>query len=161
MAKKRTNNSKKKEYKGPFPYNRNFEFDYIRKTMKTPTNGPTAETRSYSDSTISQSKYNEQQFVKKRPINKQRRAKDWINNNIKEVIVGVVVTGICALIGTIIYNHSNHLVSVDKDIEYIKKDNEKQQSDIDKVESIATENNMEIELLKQRIEPKQKSKQNE
>lgn len=159
MSKKKSNNSKKKEYKGPFPFNKNFEFDCIRKTMRTPTSGPTAETRSYNDSTVSQSKDNDQQPIRRRPRRKRNRAKEWISNNIKEVIIGLVVTGICALVGTIIYNHSNHFVSVDKDLEYIKKENEEQQLEIDKIDSKSTENNTEIKLLQQLINFKQVPKE--
>lgn len=158
MPSKKPNNSKKKEYKGPFPLNKNFEFDYVRKTMKTPTDGPTAETQSYSDSTVSQSKDNSQKPFKRRPRRKRDRTKEWIGNNIKEIIIGLFVTGICALVGTVIYNHSNHFVSVDKDLEYIKKENEKQQLEIDKIDSKSTENNTEIKLLQQQIELKQVSK---
>ena len=33
------------EYKGPFPINKNWVYDSVRKSMRTPTDGPTADIR--------------------------------------------------------------------------------------------------------------------
>lgn len=69
-----------------------------------------------------------------------------------ECIIGIIITGFFSYISMIIFTHSNHFVSIDKDLEYIKHENEEQQNLIENINSKTTENSTNIKLIQQKIE---------
>lgn len=154
MKRQNQNNSirNKKIYKGPFQHNKNIDFDNVKRTMKTVTDGPTAETCSYNDSTLSQSRNEKRIPIRRRPKTKRNKIKTWVYNNMMECIIGIIITGFFSYISMIIFTHSNHFVSIDKDLEYIKHDNEEQQNLIENINSKTTENSTNIKLIQQKIE---------
>lgn len=140
------------EYKGPFHPNKNLEFDSVRKNMKTTTDGPTADMRSYNDSTISLSAKDDQYRNRKRPKPWNKKAKNWISEHWPGALVGVIVTAIASGIGIVVFNHGNQIVSINKDIEYMKDYNIESKNDINELEKSVIENTMDIKLIQQKLE---------
>lgn len=127
MSDKKRNNTrkgkpKKKEYKGPFPINKNFEIETTRKYMKSDSDGPTVDEFSHQDTTDSvdsfESKPKKEQNI--RPRKKINIICNWSQQHLSEIIIGVIITILSAFVGTVVFNQSNHLVEHDKDIEFIK-----------------------------------------
>ena len=148
------------KYKGPYQPNKNFEFDCVKKSMRTPTDGPTADMRSYNDSTISQSSKDGSIKLKKRPRPFDRKAKSWFREYWKECLIGILLTAVSAWIGIIVYDHSIQIVSINKDIEYMKGFDDECKNDIDKLEDIVKDNKTNIKLNQQRIDDIRVIKQN-
>lgn len=153
----RANGRPRNEYKGPFPINKDLEFYRIRKSMPTPTEGPTADMRSYSDSTISQ--YNEGQInnttqPRKRPRKVKSKFYDWLGEHLKDSIVALVIGIILTALGILIYDYNTHFVIIDKDIEYIESKNQEQDTDIDDIDKRVIDNATDIKLIQQRIDMK-------
>lgn len=128
---------KKKVYKGPFPINKNFEVESTRKYMKACANGPTVDEFSYQDTTDSVDISNIYSKKKKniRPRSKQSLIQNWVQKHVSEIITAIIATAITTFFAVFVYNHSNHLVAHDKDIEYIKEKGVDIKTNIQQVES--------------------------
>ncbi|WP_296110662.1 hypothetical protein [uncultured Alistipes sp.] len=163
MASKKKGRGKgrpRNEYKGPFPINKDMDFYRIRKCMPTPTEGPTADMRSYSDSTISQ--YNEGQGnnttqPRKRPRKVKSKLYDWLRTHIGPVIASSVIGLILTALGIIIYKYNVHFVIIDKDIEHIESKNQEQDTYIDDINKRVIDNTINVKLIQQRIDIKDNS----
>lgn len=140
------------EYKGPFPPNKNLEFDSVRKNMKPQTDGPTADMRSYNDSTISQSAKENQFRGGRRPKSLKKKAEIWWTKHWLECFIGVVVTALTSGVGIVVFNHGNQIVSINKDIEYMKKYNDESKNNIYKIKEDIIENKTDIKLIQQKLE---------
>lgn len=140
------------QYKGPFPPNKNLEFDSVRKNMRTTTDGPTADMRSFSDSTISQSAKDNQFRGKRRPRPFKKKATDWLTEHWVGSLIGVIVTALTSGVGIIVFSHSNQIVSINKDIEYMKDYDIECKNDINELEKDVIENTTNIKLIQQKLD---------
>ena len=140
------------QYKGPFPPNKNLEFDSTRKNMRTTTDGPTADMRSFNDSTISQSVKDNQFRGKRRPRPFKKKATDWLTEHWVGCLIGVIVTALTSGIGIIVFSHGNQIVSLNKDIEYMKDYDIESKNDINELEKDVTENTTNIKLIQQKLD---------
>ena len=133
---KKKEGQKRKEYKGPFPFNKNYEVETTRKYMKTNAEDPTVDEFSYQDTTdsIDISDSSPQKQPNKRPRKKQSLIHNWIKRHSSEIIVSIIAVILTSFFGVVVYNHSNHLVAHDKDIEYIKEKESDLKEDIQSVE---------------------------
>lgn len=136
------------EYKGPFLPNKNLEFENVRKNMKTQTDGPTADMRSYNDSTISQSAKENQFRGGKRPKPFKKKATSWLTKHWVECLITAIASGV----GIIVFNHSNQIISINKDIEYMKEYDIESKNDINELEKDVIENTTNIKLIQQKLE---------
>jgi|GEM_PF-3061919 hypothetical protein len=120
---KKKESVRRKEYKGPFQINKNYEFETTRKNMRPHADGPTVDEFSHQDTTDSFDVSDSIQTKKhnKRPRKKQYVIKHWICNHASEIIVSIVTIVISSFFGVVVYKYSNHFVAHDKDIEYIKE----------------------------------------
>jgi len=151
MSTKRTKNKKKdehkkREYKGPFPFNKNFEIETTRKYMKPNSDGPTVDEFSYQDTTdsVDSSEAVPQKKQSKRPRKKRNIIGKWLQQHVSEIIIGIVVFVFTAFISTVVFKHSNHLVEHDKDIEFIKDSQSEVKKDIHDVDQ-------QVESLKDKV----------
>lgn len=156
---RKPNNNKKSSYKGPFPKNPEVALHNVKKSMRTPTDGPTVDTFSNIDTTTN---YSSSESLDSKPKSQRskrptkEKPKKW-NVSLESVIISIVGF-IAAGVGIIVYTHSNKFVSVEKDIEYIKDDVKENKTQLEKVIDINTTIDRKIDLLKQKvdIEPKKK-----
>ena len=140
------------QYKGPFPPNKNLEFDSTRKNMRTTTDGPTADMRSFNDSTISQSVKDNQFRGKRRPRPFKKKATDWLTEHWVGSLVGLFLTLLASGVGYFIYTQSNQIVSINKDIEYMKDYDIESKNDINELEKDVIENTTNIKLIQQEFD---------
>ena len=140
------------EYRGPFPPNKNLEFDSTRKNMRTPTDGPTADMRSYNDSTISQSANDNQYRGRKRPKPFRKQTANWFREHWVGSLVGLFLTLLASGVGYFIYTQSNQIVSINKDIEYMKDYDIESKNDINELEKDVIENTTNIKLIQQEFD---------
>lgn len=136
------------EYKGPFPPNKNLEFNSVRKNMRTQTDGPTADMRSYNDSTISQSAKDNHFRGGRRPKPFKKKAASWLT----EHWVGCLITALTSGVGIVVFSHSNQIVSINKDIEYMKNYDDESKNNINKIKEDIIENRTDIKLIQQKLE---------
>ncbi len=140
------------EYKGPFPPNKNFVFDYVRKNMRTQTDGPTTDMRSYNDSTVTQSARESQIRGGRRPKPFKKKAEGWFSEHWIGCVIGVVVTAIASGVGIIVFDHGNQIVSIKKDIEYMKEYDLERKNKISELEKEINDNTINIKLIQQKME---------
>lgn len=154
MAKKKNKTKYQNQYKGPYQHNPNIEFEQTRKNMQTPVSGPTADTRSYSDATINPYSPDNSPHKpnKPRPRTNHEKFKSWWDEHWKGAIITTFITVLTAAIGKVIYNHSNHFVALDKDIEVIQRDISDIENAVEKHRDEMYENKTQLELLQQRIQ---------
>ena len=89
--------------------------------MKSNADGPTVDEFSTQDTTDSISSEAEpQKKQNKRPRKKKEIIFDWLWRYSSEICIGIVVFLITSFIGSVVFNHSNHLVEHDKEIEFLK-----------------------------------------
>lgn len=153
MRNNKSTTNKKRPFKGPFPNNSNLEFDQIRKNMTMSVEGPTADAMSYSDSTtdIFDQNNSQKSVVKKRPKKKITKIKSWWEQYSKEIVNGFIITFFTA-IGIIVYKYSNHFVANDKDIEYLQKNDLKQDNKIEELNKQTNSLDKKSDLIKQQID---------
>lgn len=140
------------KYKGPFPPNKNLEFNSVRKNMRTQTDGPTADMRSYNDSTISQSAKDNHFRGGRRPKPFKKKAASWLTEHWVGCLIGVIVTALASGVGIIVFNHGNQIVSINKDIEYMKENDVESKKNINELEKDVNENTTNIKLIQQKLE---------
>lgn len=156
---RKPNNKKKSNYKGPYHKNPEVALHNVKRSMRTATDGPTIDTFSNIDTTISYSpvEVSEEKPKTQRPKRPTKeKSKKW-NISIETIFIifiGFVASGV----GIIVYAHSNKFVSVEKDIEYIKDDVKDTKKKLEKVIDQNTSIDRKIDLLKQKVdlEPKKK-----
>lgn len=143
---KKKDGGKKKHYTGPFPLNKNFAIETTRKYMKTDPDGPTVDEFSIQDTTDSVDFSEEipQKKQSKRPRKKRNIINNWFRRHVSELVIGLIIAGVSAFVGIVVYNHSTHLISHDKDIEFLQKDQSNIKSEIHDV-------NSKVENLKDRV----------
>ncbi len=140
------------QYKGPFPLNKNLEFDSVRKNMRTTTDGPTADMRSFNDSTISQSANDNQYRDRRRPKPFRKQTENWFREHWVGSLVGLFLTLLASGVGYFIYTQSNQIVSINKDIEYMKDYDIESKNDINELEKDVIENTTNIKLIQQEFD---------
>ncbi|HVA98601.1 MAG TPA: hypothetical protein VNG53_06870 [Bacteroidia bacterium] len=150
---KRQNNKKKINYKGPFPNNPNLGFQTVKKSMRTEIDGPTVDAFSKMDSTTDTDNDTKEAPRKTKRPTKERKSRKTIST---EFILGIVFTGLItigsAIVGVFIYNHSNRLTSIERDIFYLNKDADNQNVQMEKISDKTNKNGEKIDLLNQKID---------
>lgn len=136
----------------PYFINKNFQFDFVRKQMKMKTDGPTINEMSPVDSTINIGTEETPRPPILRPVSTSNQIKNWCEEWWKQVLIGLFIAGIGAVVGTSVVEHGNHLTRHDKDIEYLQKNDDKQDDDIKQMKEKSNEMNTDLRLLEQRIE---------
>lgn len=146
-------NRNKPLYKGPFQENPNLLFQNVKKSMRPEADGPTVNTFSNLDSTTNILP-NEDNDVRPITVGSKRPTKEKSlsisKENIFLIILGFVATGI----GIIVFTHSNKIVAVEKDIDYLKGDSKEQKELIKSVDEKATVIDKKIDLLNQKVDLK-------
>lgn len=154
-TKNKKQKTKQKSYQGPFPKNKNLEIQMTRKYMKTEGEGPTVDAFSYQDTTDSLSRDNERLSNVKRPKRKRNVIKQWWKEYTSQIIIGTVMALLSFFFGKFVYDHSNHLVEHDKDIEHLQKEDDRINKDIEKLEDRYEETEETIYELDKKIEIQQ------
>lgn len=154
MRKQRT--KKKSNYKGPYHKNPEIPLHDMKKSMRTSPEGPTVDsfsnidtTTSYNSSNLSNEKLKTNSL--KRP-SKQKKKNLFSFKTITPSLIGIFITGG----GIFVYNHSNRLVSIEKDIEYIKDDVKENENRINDViqKNINTDRKLDILKVQEEIRSK-------
>ena len=146
-------NKNKPLYKGPFQENPNLLFQNVKKSMRPEADGPTVNTFSTLDSTTNVLPNEENDILlitsgSKRPT--KEKSFSISKENIFLIILGFIATGI----GIIVFTHSNKIVSVEKDIDYLKEDSKDQKELIKNVDQKVTTIDRKVDLLIQKVELK-------
>lgn len=162
MRKQSANNKKNKStFKAPYFNNPDLAIHSVKKSMRPQLEGPTVDNFSTIDSTNSTKQSNSwdvpiESSRVKRPTNENNRKLSISNEWIFSIIFSVV----SFFVGTVIYNHSNRIVSVEKDIDYIKDNTKDTKSDIEKLKDQSTHIDRKIDLLKQKSEIEKNTNKN-
>ena len=85
------------------------------------TDGPTLNEMSPVDTTVNVDTEETPRPQLSRPVSTTNQIKNWWEEWWKQVIIGLVTTGIGAVVVTSVVKHGNHLIRHDKDIEYLQK----------------------------------------
>lgn len=136
----------------PYFMNKNLQFDIVKKQMKMKTDGPTLNEMSPVDSTFNVDAEETPRPQILRPVSTTNQIKNWWEEWWKQVIIGLVTTGIGAVVVTSVVKHGNHLTRHDKDIEYLQKNDEQQDDDIKQMKEKSNEMNTDLRLIEQRME---------
>lgn len=136
----------------PYFINKNLQFDIVRKQMKMKTDGPTLNEMSPVDTTVNVDTEETPRPQLSRPVSTTNQIKNWWEEWWKQVIIGLVTTGIGAVVVTSVVKHGNHLIRHDKDIEYLQKNDDKQDDDIKQLKGKSNEMNTDLRLIEQRME---------
>lgn len=136
----------------PYFINKNLQFDIVRKQMKMKTDGPTLNEMSPVDTTVNVDTEETPRPQLSRPVSTTNQIKNWWEEWWKQVIIGLVTTGIGAVVVTSVVKHGNHLIRHDKDIEYLQKNDDKQDDDIKQLKRKSNEMNTDLRLIEQRME---------
>ena len=136
----------------PYFINENLQFDIVRKQMKMKTDGPTLNEMSPVDTTVNVDTEETPRPQLSRPVSTTNQIKNWWEEWWKQVIIGLVTTGIGAVVVTSVVKHGNHLIRHDKDIEYLQKNDDKQDDDIKQLKGKSNEMNTDLRLIEQRME---------
>lgn len=146
--------TKKKPYTGPFPQNKNLLYQTIRQNMEMPADGPTLNEVSPMDTTQSFSDIEDQEprNVGGRPVKTTVAVQNWFSENLKAIIISIV----SAIFGTIFIiiaiNHSEKIVSNEKDIEHIEGSISAHERKIDDLQEKTSVLNTDIRLLEQKVD---------
>lgn len=136
----------------PYFINKNLQFDIVRKQMKMKTDGPTLNEMSPVDTTVNVDTEETPRPQLSRPVSTTNQIKNWWEEWWKQVIIGLVTTGIGVVVVTSVVKHGNHLIRHDKDIEYLQKNDDKQDDDIKQLKGKSNEMNTDLRLIEQRME---------
>lgn len=146
------NQRRRSRIRPPYFINKNFQFDIVRKQMKMKTDGPTLNEMSPVDSTVNVDTEETPRPQISRPVSTTNQIKNWWEEWWKQVIIGLVTAGIGAVVVTSVVKHGNHLIRHDKDIEYLQKNDDKQDDDIKQLKEKSNEMNTDMRLIEQRME---------
>lgn len=149
------NQKRKSRLRPPFFVNKNFQFDYVRKQMKMKTDGPTLNEMSSIDTTGNVGSEDMHQTSITRPKSTKNQVKDWFEDNRQIIlsVAGAVVTALVLYIfGSLVHDHDIHLTEHDKDIEYLQKNDTKQDGEIEHLKSKTQELSTDVRLIEQRVE---------
>ena len=120
------------------------------------TDGPTLNEISSIDTTGNVFQDEDSRAIPKRPVSNRDQIKQWWNDSGKQIVFGVVVGIIVAIMiwifGDLVYHHNIRLTEHDKDIEYFQKNELKQDGEIELLKEKSNEMNIDIRLIEQRIE---------
>ena len=118
--------------------------------------GPTLNEISDIDSTVSVEQGDSQRIATTRPVSTSNQIKKWWSGGGKqiiiEVVVGLVVAGLIFIFGNLVYHHNIHLTEHDKDIQYLQKNDDKQDNDIEQLKEKSNEMNTDLRLIEQRLD---------
>ena len=146
------NQRRRSRMRPPYFINKNLQFDIVRKQMKMKTDGPTLNEMSPVDTTVNVDTEETPRPQLSRPVSTTNQIKNWWEEWWKQVIIGLVTTGIGAVVVTSVVKHGNHLIRHDKDIEYLQKNDDKQDDDIKQLKGKSNEMNTDLRLIEQRME---------
>lgn len=146
------NQRRRSRIRPPYFINKNFQFDIVRKQMKMKTDGPTLNEMSPVDSTVNVDTEETPRPQISRPVSTTNQIKNWWEEWWKQVIIGLVTAGIGAVVVTSVVKHGNHLIRHDKDIEYLQKNDDKQDDDIKQLKEKSNEMNTDMRLIEQRMD---------
>lgn len=153
-AASRLTRTKKKPYTGPFPQNKNLLYQTIRQNMEMPADGPTLNEVSPMDTTQSFTDIEDQQpqNVGGRPVKTSVAVQNWLLDNLKTIIISVV----SAIFGTIFIliaiNHSEKIISNEKDIEHMEESISIHDRKLDGLQEKTNELNTDLRLLEQKVD---------
>ena len=144
---------KKQSYKGPFPVNKNYMFEAVRRDMQMPSDGPTL--NEFSDIDTTQD-LNREEAVRevdsKRPVSPRVKVNNWWSDNARSVIIAVIATIITGLLGEMVVRHKVHLAEHDREFKFMEKEIGKNQSDIEKLNEKTNTLDRDFRLLEQKVE---------
>lgn len=147
------NHRRKSRLRPPYFINKNLHFDIVRKQMKMKTDGPTLNEMSSIDSTGNVGTEDAPKVSSTiRPVSTSNRVKDFLNESWKQIIIGLVVAAFTFFLGYLVYHHGIHLAEHDKDIEYLQKNDAKQDAEIGNIKEKANEISTDMRLMEQHIE---------
>ena len=139
----------------PFFINRNQRFDLVRKQMTMKADGPTINEISSIDTTGSLGKEDTPRIADTRPVNTSTQIKNWFENKrqiILSVVAGVITAIVLYILGSLVHNHDIHLTEHDKDIQYLQKNDTKQDGEIEQIKDKTQEISTDVRLIEQRVE---------
>lgn len=153
---KRPQRKRKSLLSPPYFSNRNQHFEQVRKRMTMKTDGPTLNEMSSLDTTDDLEKQTDRSQYVRRPVTTKNQIRNWWNEGgkqiIKEILIAVIVSVVLFVMGNLVYHHNIHLTEHDKDIEYLKKSDTKQDCEIDVLKEKTHEINTDVKLLEQKVE---------
>lgn len=122
--------------------------------MEMPADGPTLNEVSPMDTTQSFTDIEDQQSrnVGGRPVKTSVAVQNWFLDNLKTIIIAVV----CTIFGTIIImiaiNHSEKIISNEKDIEHMEESISIHDRKLDGLQEKTNELNTDLRLLEQKVD---------
>ena len=130
------------------------------------TDGPTLNEMSPVDTTVNLDTEETPKPQISRPVSTSVQIKNWWEDWWKQIVIGVVTTAIVSIVGTLVIQHGIHLTRHDKDIEYLQKNDDKQNGEIEQLKDKTHDISTDVRLIEQRVEltsgntdtPKQKNK---
>lgn len=120
--------------------------------MPMKADGPTLNEMSSLDTTGNVVKADLPRMAKERPISAQNRFIQWWGDSGKQILIGVAVAILIFIFGNLVYHHNIRLTEHDKDIEYLQKNDLKQDDEIDNLKEKANEMKTDIRLIEQRLD---------
>ena len=136
----------------PYFINKNLQFDIVRKQMKMKTDGPTLNEISPVDSTVNVDTEETPRPQISRPVSTSNQIKNLWEDWWKQIIIGLAIAGVSFFLGSLIINHGNRLTEHDKDIEYLQKNDNKQDGEIEQLKDKTHEISTDVRLIEQRVE---------
>lgn len=146
------NHKNSSKIRPPFFINKNQHFDSVRKQMAMKTDGPTINEMSSIDTTGSLGKEDTPRTTDIRPISASSQIKNWWEDSWKQIIIGLAIAGVSFFLGRLIFDHDNRLTEHDKDIEYLQKNDAKQDENINLLKDKSNELKTDMRLIEQRMD---------
>ncbi|MCK9320710.1 MAG: hypothetical protein M0P32_01770 [Bacteroidales bacterium] len=154
MSKKQGDKNKNQKpirsYCGPFPINKDLLVHETKKIMHPAPDGPTADLSTEIDTTL-YCKDNQQDIPKKSKERPSKEDKWYYRIPITKITIWIFCTIVTIAIGYVI-SHESRFVSVEKDVEYLRENNEEQKTDIKETKNKVNEIDKKVDLIEQKID---------
>ena len=128
------------------------QFELVRKGMKMKTEGPTLNEISDLDTTGNVEQETTYREPTRRPVSIKKKVKNWIGDNTRNIIIGIVYTIIALFVADLIINHGIHLAKHDKDIEVLQKNDDRHENSIEKLQDKTNDMKTDLRLIEQRVQ---------
>ena len=152
MGRGKNRNPRKRQYKGPFPENKYAAFQYVRKNMRMLDDGPTVNEFTQIDTT--EDCFNDDDYINtgKRKVSNKTKITNWFSDNVKQVIMGVVITIVAAIFSYFLFDQKTLVITHDVKIEEMTKDIQEHGHRLEKVEDEVLNVESEQKRLEQKVD---------
>lgn len=145
-------NPRKKQYKGPFPENKYATFQYVLKNMRMLDDGPTVNEFTQIDTTEDCFNDDDYNNTGKRKVANKTQITNWFSDNIKQVIIGIVVAVVAGVFLYFLVDQNNLVITHNVKIEEITKDVQEHDHRLEKVEEKVRKVESDQNRLEQKVD---------